>query len=271
MKPTERRSRRSCQRVARLYVIDIIGGPSRVRVFDNQGHVARRSDARLQVSAVDQVLPIGGDDCAVFHLHLPRTASVVPLRCRRRSIDAHRALRDLAGSVRRCRGREGVRDLEGRHPSAAQYLSAARARASTAATRRMLEGYGGFGISTRRPTSSASQARVWLDQGGVYAIANLRGGGEYGEEWHKAGNLTHKQNVFDDFIACAQYLIDKQVHVTLAPRDHRRQQWRTADGRGVHAAAGALPRRGVVRRHLRHAARRAATRTARSTRPSSAR
>src|SRR5262249_38203693 len=71
----------------------------------------------------------------------------------------------------------------------------------------LVYGYGGYGVN-ESPYFLGSTGRVWIDAGGVYVDAVIRGGGEYGEKWHRDGMLTKKQNVFDDFAAAAQYMID---------------------------------------------------------------
>jgi prolyl oligopeptidase len=75
-----------------------------------------------------------------------------------------------------------------------------------------MTGYGGYGVSWMPGIDQGWQlARAWIELGGVAVSANLRGGGEYGRPWHEAGKLTAKQNVFDDFVACAEYLIDEGI------------------------------------------------------------
>lgn len=86
----------------------------------------------------------------------------------------------------------------------------------------LLTGYGGFNLS-RTPLFAPTNF-VWLEHGGVYALPNLRGGGEYGEEWHRAGMLERKQNVFDDFIGAAEHVIAQGYtdtdHLTIAGRSN---------------------------------------------------
>lgn len=84
------------------------------------------------------------------------------------------------------------------------FITKKKGMKTSANTPALLYAYGGFNISMK-PGFSV-QAMVWLEQGGIYVVPNLRGGGEYGREWHEAGTKERKQNVFDDFIAAAEYL-----------------------------------------------------------------
>lgn len=189
-----------------LFVTDIIGGPSRLRVFDERGTLLTTMEP--PVSDIEQVVPLGGGEAVLSvasYLEPPawwrfdakqkklvKTGLVVTSAAKFEDAEVVRAYATSKDGTRvpvNIVRKKGTK-LDGKNPT-------------------LLYGYGGYSLS-EKPYFLGSFARVWLDQGGVYAIANLRGGAEYGEEWHKAGNLTKKQNVFDDFLACAQYLIDQK-------------------------------------------------------------
>ncbi|WP_437914846.1 prolyl oligopeptidase family serine peptidase [Sorangium sp. So ce302] len=191
----------------RLYVRDLLGGPSQVRVFDLKGK-ALGTVPIPQVSSVRQLVRTQGDDMlfrgvsytepAAWFTYSARDGKVTktPL-----AMTAPVSYADVEVAREACTSKDGTKvplnilrrkgaPLDGTAPA-------------------LLTGYGGYGTSMAPGFNPLW--RLWFDQGGVVAIANLRGGGEFGEAWHRGGNLTKKQNVFDDFAACAQHLIDQRV------------------------------------------------------------
>jgi prolyl oligopeptidase len=187
----------------RLYVTELDGGPSQLRVYDLAGNAQGLLPMR-PVAAVREVVALPGDEVLIrvnsfteppawlrFRPEEEEPARTVLQTTSPADFRDVEVLREFATSPDGTRvplnilRRKGIA-LDGDNPT-------------------ILYGYGGYGISLS-PYFDAT-ASLWLDQGGVYVIANLRGGGEYGEEWHRAGNLTNKQHVFDDFLAAAEHVI----------------------------------------------------------------
>jgi prolyl oligopeptidase len=191
----------------RLYVTDIIGGPSRVRVFDPQGHPLA-APTLPPVSAVDDVVPLEAGNVLFFV-----TSYLQPAAWYRFDAASGKSTRTALSQVAPYNfdDAEVVREFAVSKDGTRVPLNILRRKGTKldGSNPTILYGYGGYGVN-QKPFFASSTARVWLDQGGIYVFTNIRGGAEYGEEWHHQGSLTHKQNVFDDFIACAQYLVDQK-------------------------------------------------------------
>jgi prolyl oligopeptidase len=190
----------------RLYVVYQLGGPSEIRAFDHEG-TPTPGPEKTPVAAYYDLEPLAGDDLLYgrvsyakpegryeFDAESGQTTETALASTSPVNLDDMEIRREFATS------RDGTQvpvnilfrkgtQLDGTNPCLAT-------------------GYGGYGVCIT-PEYTANR-RIMLDQGFVIAIANLRGGGEYGEAWHLAGNLTHKQNVFDDFYAVLEHLIERK-------------------------------------------------------------
>jgi len=187
-----------------LYVRELVGGPSRVAIFDHDGH-PKGTLPLPDVSSVEEMEALGNGTLLYsvetylrppyFERYTEAVARASETALRQTSpvsFDDTEVIRDVAPS------KDGTK--------VPVNIIRRKGTALAGTNRVLLTGYGGYAVNMS-PSFLGPRTRLWLDAGGIYVIANLRGGGEFGEAWHKAGMLTQKQNVFDDFIGAAQYLI----------------------------------------------------------------
>jgi prolyl oligopeptidase len=187
-----------------LYVRELIGGPSRVAIFDHAGN----SQGMLplpDVAAVEEVEPLGDGTL----LYSVATYLRPPYFSRYDAKAAKASDTQLAQtSPVSFSDTEVIREFVKSKDGTSIPINIVRRKGTrlNGVNPVLLYGYGGYGIS-ETPGFLGADVRLWLDGGGVFVDANLRGGGEFGEDWHAQGALTHKQNVFDDFLAAAEHLI----------------------------------------------------------------
>jgi prolyl oligopeptidase len=189
-----------------LYVVYQLGGPSEIRTFNFEGQ-RQPAPKQLDVASVDHLRKLSGDDvlfemesyvqpAAVYRFdaksgQVTKTAFIVKEPV---SLDDAEVVREFATS------KDGTKV-----PVNIIYRRGTERNGKNPA---LATAYGGYGVNN--PPAFSPLRRVLLDHGFVVAVANVRGGGEYGEDWHRQGNLTKKQNVFDDFAAALEHLVQRK-------------------------------------------------------------
>jgi prolyl oligopeptidase len=188
-----------------LYVADLLGGPSQIRRFDLNGK-NETTISTPQISAVQELLAL--EDGSLLFRDVSYTDPAAWFHCLNGKTEPVKTALQSTSPV-------SFADIEVRREFATSKdgtkiplnVLSRKGMKRDGNNPTLLYAYGGYGISMS-PTFDFTR-RLWFDRGGVYVVANIRGGGEFGEEWHKSGNLTKKQNVFDDFAAAAGYLINE--------------------------------------------------------------
>jgi len=190
-----------------IYIRELVGGPSRVAMFDLEG-VAKGNLPLPDVAAVNELVSLSNGSVlysistflkppyyAIFNEASVKSTDTQLIQTSPIKFDDVEVVREFAISKDGTKiplnivRKKGVK-LDGKNPL-------------------LLNGYGGYNINMV-PHFLGASTRLWLDGGGIFVIANLRGGGEFGEDWHAQGALTKKQNVFDDFTAAGQYLVKRK-------------------------------------------------------------
>ncbi|HWU25933.1 MAG TPA: prolyl oligopeptidase family serine peptidase [Rhizomicrobium sp.] len=188
----------------RLFLRDIVGGPNQVRVFDLDG----KPEGRLplpEIAANSEIEPLA-DGTVLFDVSTylrPRYYAAWNPATGKSDETGLKVTSPISFA-----DAEVVRAFATSHDGTRVPLNIIEKKGSHHDGRNpaLLYGYGGYGISMT-PAFLGAMRRIWLDAGGIYVVANIRGGAEYGEHWHQEGMLTKKQNVFDDFAAAGKYLI----------------------------------------------------------------
>jgi len=186
-----------------LFVGDLLGGPSQIRRFDLNG----KNETIIplpQISAVQEMLAL--EDGSLLFRDISYTEPAAWFNCPNQKTEPVKTALRSTSPVSFADievHREFATSKDGTKIPLNILFRKDTKRNGQNPT--LLYGYGGYGISMS-PNFDFTR-RLWFDRGGIYVVANIRGGGEFGEGWHKAGNLTKKQNVFDDFAAAAEYLI----------------------------------------------------------------
>jgi prolyl oligopeptidase len=188
-----------------LVAIDMLGGPMGMRLLDRTGKVLGEI-TMPEISSVSGTVHLKGSE-AMFRIE----SFTKPAAWFRFDAAASPELKPTGFAVSSPAKYENVevtrhfaRSKDGTRVPMTIIAPAGLKRNGQTPT--VLYGYGGYGINMNPRFNARRQ--LWVEQGGIYVIANIRGGGEFGDEWHRTGNLTKKQNVFDDFAACALELIN---------------------------------------------------------------